>query len=371
MKSQPQPGSAVSGATKNRHVGRLSCLPVAGSIPPQPSRCKPALGWAFGSVLGLALSLGPVQAQEARTNWPQYVLTPELVLPLQPPGRVRFDASALLLYEGGLVTVRDQEPTPYRIQIGPGATAATLVPLTNWFAPDRLRRLVPGQHLELDCEGLAQDNQGRLYLCDEVHRWILRCDPRTGQVERLAIDWAPVKRYFGADRNASFEGIAIGDGRLYVANERTAPVIIAVDLASLKVVDHFVVIPHKASLWGTHYSDLSWWGHRLYVLCRQHQVVLQVKPHTHTVEAEFDYAAAENRLGYGTFGLLGLMEGLAVDEHYFWLVTDNNGLARQGTEGDSRPVLLKCPRPDRRSDGAGVRSVRPGPAADGGSGPKH
>ena len=73
-------------------------------------------------------------------------------------------------------------------------------------------------------------------------------------------------------------------------------------------------------------------------------MVLEVEPRTHTVLAEFDYAAAENALGYGTFGLVGLMEGLAVDREFFWLLIDNNGLPRRDRRGDIRPVLLKCRR---------------------------
>jgi hypothetical protein len=41
------------------------------------------------------------------------------------------------------------------------------------------------------------------------------------------------------------------------------------------------------------------------------------------------------------------MEGLAVDENQFWLVTDNNGLGRERYPLDTRPTLFRCPRPDR------------------------
>lgn len=354
---KPQRASQVPGKGKTRAAF------VGWQVERQPSwvlrRRALGLSCLLLGVAWLTLASSDLAGQEPATNWPSYVLEPELVLPLQPPSPMRFDASALLWHDGGLLTLRDQEPTLYRIAIQPGASTASLVAWTNCFSPEPLKRLGPGGRLELDCEGLAQDTEGRLYLCDEVHRWILRCDPRTGHVERLAIDWTPVTRYFRGDRNASFEGLAVGKGRLYVANERSAPVIIVVDLASLKVVEHFVVIPRKASLWGTHYSDLGWWGDRLYVLCRQHQVVLEVDPGSHAILAEFDYAAAEDRLGYGTLGLVGLMEGLAVHGEYFWLVTDNNGLARQGTRGDTRPVLLKCPRPDRQPKPA-PESIRAG-----------
>jgi len=286
--------------------------------------------------------------------WPQFVLRAESVIPLNLPGQ-RLDASGLLLTRAGaLLTVNDRGGAVYQILLRTNPASGELVRLTNCFTEGRFASLAPGPAAQLDGEGLAQDDQGRLYLCEEANRWILRCERASGRLERLPIDWLPVTNYFSADRNASFEGLAVGDGRLYVANERSAPVILAVDLASLQVVDHFVVIPQKASLFGTHYSDLAWWDHRLFVLCRQHQVVLEVEPRTRTVLAEYDYAEAENQLGYGTFGVMGLMEGLAVDRDHFWLVIDNNGLPRQGTRNDTRPVLLKCPRP-----GADAKPERP------------
>jgi hypothetical protein len=308
-------------------------------------------------VLGIATVSAAVGADLNQTNdsaWPQHVLRAEAAYSLNVPGGRRFDASGLLLArEGGLLTLRDQGPTLYRIELRTATNAANLRPLTNCFTAEQLKPFSPRRRGLYDCEGIAQDEQGRLYICEEGNRWILRCELEAGRVERLAIDWSPVTNYFSVDPNASFEGLAIGDGRLYLANERSAPVIIAVDLASLKVVDHFVVLPQKSSLFGTHYSDLSWWDHRLFVLCRQHQVVLEVEPRTHTALGEYDYAEAENQFGYGTFGMVGMMEGLAVDRDCFWLVIDNNGLARHGTRNDTRPVLLKCPRP-----GEGTRRER-------------
>ena len=69
---------------------------------------------------------------------------------------------------------------------------------------------------------------------------------------------------------------------------------------------------------------------------------------TREVVAEYDYRAVEDapehlyRKEYPT----GVMEGLAVDENNFWLVTDNNGLGRESEPSDRRPTLLRCPRPD-------------------------
>jgi hypothetical protein len=50
-------------------------------------------------------------------------------------------------------------------------------------------------------------------------------------------------------------------------------------------------------------------------------------------------------VAYRTAFPTGTMEGLAVDEKYFWLVTDNNGLGRIKFPRDARPTLFRCPRP--------------------------
>ncbi len=276
----------------------------------------------------------------------QYTLHAEQVTLMNLPNGKQFDASGLLLTPAGdLLTVNDRGPTLYRIEFLPNRAEATLIPLTNCFTPAQLAPFAKEKNGHYDCEGIAQDGQGRLYICEEANRWILRCDPKANRVERLPIDWSPVKNYFSSDPNASFEGIAIGNGKLYVANERSNPVIIVVDLRSLKIVDHFQVYPQKFSLLGTHYSDLSWYQGKLFVLCRQHRVVLQVDPDTHAVLAEYDYRDLEDHLNYIKQFPVGVMEGLAVDRDYIWLATDNNGFGRHAHPEDIRPTLLKCPRP--------------------------
>ncbi len=266
---------------------------------------------------------------------------------LTPPTGSQFDASGLqLMPDGTLITVGNTHgPTPYRIDFLPGELEARLVPLTNYFATNAVIAALGTNHHTLDCEGLAWDDRGRLYECEERERMILRSDS-AGHVERLPIDWTPVKDYFSAvDKNASFEGIAIGGGRLYVANERNSPVIITVDLDTLKVKRDFVIQPSKSSWLGLHYSDLCWFENHLWILCRQHYVVLEVDPSSRRVLAEYDYREIEERLSYVTGLPLGIMEGLAVDRDFIWLVTDNNGDVRKGARKDRRPTLIKCPRP--------------------------
>jgi YVTN family beta-propeller protein len=261
-----------------------------------------------------------------------------------------FDASGLLFQpDGSLLTVDNRAIAIWQIQFQPGSNALNLLRLPNCFTREQLKPFAKEKVGIWDCEGIARDDQGRLYLCEEANRWIMRWDPRNKAVERLPIDWSSLAtNYFSADLNASFEGIAIGNGKLYVANERSNPVIIVVDLNTLKVTDHFVPAPSTPSFLNIlHYSDLCWFESALWVLCRQHRVVLKVDPASHEVLSEFKYDELEREIGYKTrLPGVGIMEGLAVDKNYIWLCTDNNGLGTFNHPNDIRPTLIKCKRPD-------------------------
>jgi hypothetical protein len=304
------------------------------------SRCIPAM---------LLLCAGCATTRNGPTDpWPQHILRAEQIWQLNPPGGERFDASGLLLARGGeVIVVSDLGAVLYRIEFLPDKKEANLFALSDCFTSTQLAPFAREKVDRYDCEGIAQDEQGRIYLCEEANRWILRCDPAAQNVERLRINWSPVQKYFSqSDRNASFEGIAVGSGRLYVANERDQGRIIVVDLASLEVIDDFLVRPKGSSAGDVHYSDLCWFDGALYVLLRERRAVLKVEPRTHRVLAEYDFGAMETNLHVRYLSLIGQMEGLAVDQNYFWLVTDNNGISRILHPTDNRPTLFKCRRPD-------------------------
>ena len=115
----------------------------------------------------------------------------------------------------------------------------------------------------------------------------------------------------------------------------------------MRVKSNFLVEPTKASFFGLHYSDLYWFGDDLWVLCRQHRVVLKIDPQKQRVLAEFDFGDLEESLGYRIGLPVGIMEGLAISEDSIWLVTDNNGDPRGRQGNDIRPTLVRCARPDR------------------------
>lgn len=263
---------------------------------------------------------------------------------IELPDGKRFDASGLALDNGKLLVIEDGAPPVYQIDLGSNNLAR--VTKTEVFTWPQLTRFIAGKQGRFDFEGLARDEQGRIYACEEANRWIFRWDPATKSVSRLDIDWTSVRQYFSGNDNASFEGIAVGGGKLWLANERDRARVIEVDLQSLKIVADFAPLP---SSWGVilHYSDLCFFKGHLFLLLRHHRVILEIDPATHDVLAEYDYHLLEDKSEhrYHKEYPTGNMEGLALDDQYFWLVTDNNGLPRMNDNHDRRPTLFRCKRP--------------------------
>ncbi|MDB6023789.1 MAG: hypothetical protein JWM68_12 [Verrucomicrobiales bacterium] len=283
--------------------------------------------------------------------WPSYTLKAETNWQLNLPHGERFDASGLWRStNGSLLTVNDRHEGVYQIKFLPGTNAADIVLLPECFNTKQLASFSTEKIERYDCEGLCEDSAGRMYVCEEANRWILRLDPKSGKVDRLEIDWTPVEKYFHpTERNASFEGIAIHNNILYVANERQDGRILVVDLTTSQVIDDFTVHPSQTRAKDIHYSDLCWFDGSLFAVLRENHVVVRINPETKAILAEYDYAEIERdpAVAYENDNpTASLMEGLMVDEKNFWLCVDNNGRGRRKFPDDTRPTLFKCPRPD-------------------------
>jgi sugar lactone lactonase YvrE len=207
-------------------------------------------------------------------------------------------------------------------------------------------KVAPKRAARFDCEGLAVDAHGNLYLSEESQRVAYRLAP-AGKMEAIVIDWSPVRQFFGSDPNASFEGIAVNGDRMYLANERSAARIVVVDLNERKVLDSFFVDSTGFAFGGPHYTDLAFADGHLFILNRNHRCIFEIEPETKRVLAEYSFAQMEldKAVAYFTDYPTGTMEGLAVDTDYFWMITDNNGKGRIADPADDRPTLFRCKRP--------------------------
>ena len=281
---------------------------------------------------------------------------------LQPPTSERFDASGLLLQtNGSLLTLNDKRAGLYRIILPPTGTVASLIRLPGAFEPEALDAAVGRKARNYDLEGLAEDDQGRWYTCEESTRLVFRYDPRNQQTDVLRFDWSPVKRWFSRDGNASWEGLAVHGETLYLANEREVGRIVVASLGTGAVTGSFSVAPPDRPARDVHYSDLCWYGDHLWVLCRESHCVVQVNPQSERVVAAFDYSHIESDPKYGYLNPLpyGFVEGLALAPDALWLVVDNNGIGRISNPKDSRPSLWKCEIPAARTKAEPHDSPRP------------
>ncbi len=250
-----------------------------------------------------------------------------------------FDASGLLWRQGKLLLVGDHGPIIYEVVFGPATNRADVKEFSRCFE-------TAFRGKAFDCEGVAQDDQGRLLLVNESGRNVYRSSADLSSFEQLHLDFGEARKFFSPDKNASFEGITFGGGRLYLANEREQERILVLDPVTGKLISHFARQPsNKNMFW--HYSDLSWQGGHLFVLLRHARVILELDPATEKVVAEYDFRKVEAlpEVEYKSVFGTGTMEGLAVTDEAFWLVSDNNGQGRKKFPKDKRPTLVRCPRP--------------------------
>jgi hypothetical protein len=155
---------------------------------------------------------GPEPRETSLAERVRFVLSPDDYWRLNPPDGRRFDASGLaFLPSGELLVVNNLEPRLQVVRFGTAPHVAELEPWPGGLGADQLRPFAAGKRGAWDFEGLAVDEVGRVYACEEGNYWVLRLDPGDGAVERLPLDWrdaglVPARE----DPNASLEGVAVG-----------------------------------------------------------------------------------------------------------------------------------------------------------------
>ena len=257
----------------------------------------------------------------------------------------RFDASALAFHDRKLITVNDRDGVFYDLTLQSNSVAK--LKRLDLFPKAKLSQLAPKKASRFDLEGISKDSHGNLYVSEETQRLVFKSSPDGKTIEAFAFDWSPVKKFLSNDPNASLEGIAIAGNLLYLANERSSPRIVVIDLPTRKIVDSFFVDSEGFAFGGPHYSDLAFFEDRLFVLNRNNRCILEVDPEKKRVLAEYNFAQMElaEDFAYRSDYPTGAMEGLAIDAEHFWLLTDNNGKARFKHPQDTRPTLFRCKRP--------------------------
>ena len=273
---------------------------------------------------------------------------PTLALEIESSWRLdsqstRFDASGIERGPNGdLLVVRDSELAVYVVKFRENSGVARLVRHARYAVDGSGRDVGVGR---FDIEGLAVDEKGDVFLCDEYARRVLRFTPR-GDLESIPLELTGAEEFFSSiDANASFEGIAIGNGNLYLANERNRGRLLEIDLETGRLLSTFEARTGTSAWPDPHYSGLDFHNGRLFALLREEQAIVEIDPQDKAVTRVMRYHDIEfdRRHRYKTLvPFAGIMEGVLIENGVVWLLTDNNGEARVADDTDARPTLFRC-----------------------------
>jgi len=217
----------------------------------------------------------------------------------------------------------------------------------------------------LDFEGIACDDQQRLYLVSEAKASVLRVAP-DGEAQ-----WLPLPAGMVAEArqhgllhhfNAIFEGLAITpDGqRLWLAAEREQRGLLGLRLGAdgwacgqpdgtpcvllSEGGSEEVPPPMRVGLsYAKDFSDLAYFKGKLFTLERNAYKLCRRNAETAAVERCWSFAEAGLQPSKRYEKPYGLTEALALDDEGAWVGTDNNDWVR--ADGEQRPVVWRFAAP--------------------------
>jgi hypothetical protein len=256
--------------------------------------------------------------------------------------------SGLALCNGSLLAVSDRhDDTVFSVRIGP--EAAWLEPYVTFTAPRRGWR-------RLDFEGIACDEEGRLFLVSETRCRILQLSADGRHAAWITPDLKPYGREKGLFQvdNAYLEGIAcLAPRRFVLCAERQPRGFVEVDLSTAPArVSAYTaeagLFPFAAGR-SPDFSDLTLFRDTLYVLERNAFVITRLERRGERWEASAGWSYAhvveQPEFRYADMRY-GKAEGLCMDERFVYLILDNNGIPRAADPEDRRPLLLIFHRPE-------------------------
>ncbi len=275
-------------------------------------------------------------------------LTLEKALPIESSELLQ--PSGLTMENGNLYMVSAREDgVIYRLDLkGDQAVMSTAV---NIRPPSTASE---GAEKHLVLRAVAADSAGDFYVLSEAACRILQVK-KNGQAEWLgpSLLSAGVEKDLFSGENSGADGIArLGPGRFYVGAARQPRGLLRVDLSGEKPqilafkLDQTSLTPTVGSK--PELLDLTVDSRKnLYGLMANADAICRIKTGEVVAEGEcWSYAATSGDAKYQFQGFKsGLGRGLAVDDHDFYVLLDNHGMARVSDSKDRRALLLIFKRP--------------------------
>ena len=258
------------------------------------------------------------------------------------------EPSGLTLYQDTLFTVLDNiDDAIFFIDFI--NEKAILKPYKTFDAPS-----LPDVY-NFDFEGITNDISGNFYLVSEKGFRILKVPHSEKKPEWITPHLKTLGERQGLfkTRNAYLEGIAyLGTNKFIVCAERQPRGIIELDLSkplNKSIVlncdySHMIVPkPRKPD-----FSGLFFDGSSVFILNRATDSVCQIIYDKNTFYENnywsFKNVVIDEQYKYNNM-TFGHAEGLAMDQHYIYIILDNNGESRVIDPTDYRPLLLILKRP--------------------------
>jgi hypothetical protein len=262
------------------------------------------------------------------------------------------EPSGLYVRDGVLFVVCDKtENTIFRVELR--GAEAWLVPHVEFTPPPKPYPAVR----QMDLEGITMDSEGNFYIVSEEYFRVVKVTPE-GDASWFGPDLETIGRDAGFFRvhGGGLEGITyLGEDTFLLAAERQARGFIELRKTdagfetqtwSLSQTGLRTLLPTPRV---PDFTGLFIYQERTFVLFRNASSVVEMSRGENgdwTEATAWSYRHIENddQWRYQS-SIFGHGEGLAIDDQFFYVVFDNNQMARVQNADDNRPLLLVFKNP--------------------------
>lgn len=267
------------------------------------------------------------------------------ILPIKST-KTRIEPSGLTFWKGKLVSIDDKtDDTIFQLIIK--KDYVEMIPFISLDISEVKR------FWKLDFEGITHFNN-RLYLVSETYCKVIEV-LQDGKARWIELD---IRKY-GKDRNiftrrnAGIEGLtSLENGVFLLAVERQPRGLIHIKIDPLSILNYQLLNTTNQKMANSvspDFAGLYYYKKRIWALFRNKNQIVELagKPGQYRIIKRYSYAHIlyDKKYIYDNMKY-GMAEGLAVDDSYFYIVLDNNQIARKNSNGkDRRPLFLMLKRP--------------------------
>ena len=208
----------------------------------------------------------------------------------------------------------------------------------------------PKKKKKLDLEGLTVDGYGSFYVLSERYKKVYKVNE--GKLELVPLNnWglkAKQKGFFKL-KNAGPEGLAMMRPNLFaIAAERAPRGVLVTDHSKTTIQKLPNTLFNYSGIRKPDLSGLFFYKDQLWGIARNAESIVRLVYKDGGYVEDYAYSFAHttfNQLYQYRKMRFGMAEGLAIDDKHIYIVLDNNGVKRNISKDDKRPLLLVFKNP--------------------------